>query len=275
MEIPSPAVGLFAISCLDCLETKNGKAFNVQLTAVSSSSSTTSTSGRVGRFRGRRRSIGFYCLLKPKNENVVLKELICRVSDRSYTTPTMTSAIGKAAAPVSRRRAFRGTSRITARAGVYVQRRSDRVRRDSYRVSCFAIDEIAIEGELPNERVDLAECHGHRQAAFEIPTEKAIRRHAEIQRRFGGLVHDGRAVFLREGEHAEHAADAGGAFVLVTVGTTALMCTPAVVARASSATVLDGVRAGRSSSWRRCQPRRASPQRMRREIRSSPLHRHD
>jgi hypothetical protein len=38
---------------------------------------------------------------------------------------------------------------------------------------------------------------------------------------------------------------------------TARMCGPAVVARASSATVLDGVRAGRSSSWMRCQPRGA------------------
>jgi hypothetical protein len=33
----------------------------------------------------------------------------------------------------------------------------DRARRDSSPASCFAIDEIAIDGELPNERVDLAD----------------------------------------------------------------------------------------------------------------------
>ena len=36
----------------------------------------------------------------------------------------------------------------------------------------------------------MAERQRHRQAAFEIPTEKAVGRYAEIERRFGGLVDD-------------------------------------------------------------------------------------
>ena len=109
---------------------------------------------------------------------------------------------------------FRGR-RPCPRGGVDGAR--DRVRRDSWRVSCFAIDEIAIEGELPNERVDLAERQRHRQTAFEIAPQKAIGRDAEIERGFGGVVDDGRAMFLREREDAEDAADAGGAVVLMDV----------------------------------------------------------
>ena len=65
--------------------------------------------------------------------------------------------------------------------------------------------------------IDLAQRQRHWQTAFEIPTEKAVRRHAEIERRFRGVVDDGRAVFLGEGEDAEHAPHPGGAFVLVDV----------------------------------------------------------
>src|SRR5829696_153279 len=75
---------------------------------------------------------------------------------------------------------FRGRS-PSPRGGVSGAR--DRARQDSYEVSCFAIDEIAIEGELTNERVDLAERQWRGEAAFKIPTEKAVRRHAEIKRR--------------------------------------------------------------------------------------------
>jgi hypothetical protein len=47
----------------------------------------------------------------------------------------------------------------------------DRVQRDSLGVSC-AIDDIAIEGELPNERIDLLERQRHRRPAFEIAAEE-------------------------------------------------------------------------------------------------------
>ena len=111
---------------------------------------------------------------------------------------------------------------------------------------------------MTDERIDLPERERHRQAAFQVPTEKAIGRHAEIERRLGGLVDDGRAVFLGEGEHAEDVRRTPAApscwWMEVQI---VLMCAPAVDARASSPTVLDGVRAGRSSSWIRCQPRGA------------------
>ena len=103
----------------------------------------------------------------------------------------------------------------------------------------------------------LAERQGHRQAAFEIPTEKAIRRHADIEGRFCGLVDDRRAVFLGEGETPSIRRTPAAPACWWMYLHTALICGPAVVARAGSATVLAGVRAGRSSSWRRCQPRGA------------------
>jgi len=71
---------------------------------------------------------------------------------------------------------------------------------------------------LSNERVNLAQRQRHRQPAFEVPAEKTIGRHAEVEGRFSGVVDDGRAVFLSEGEHAKHAADPGGPFVLVDGG---------------------------------------------------------
>jgi hypothetical protein len=92
----------------------------------------------------------------------------------------------------------------------------DRVRRDSWCVS-GAIDEIAIKGELPDERIDLLERQRHRWAAFEIAAEEAIRRHAELESGFGGVFDDGGAVFLRQRERAEDATDAGFPFMPVDV----------------------------------------------------------
>ena len=68
---------------------------------------------------------------------------------------------------------------------------------------------------MANERVDLPQRERRRQPAFEVPTEKAVGRDPEIERRFGRVVDDGRSVFLGEREDAEHAADASGAVVLV------------------------------------------------------------
>jgi hypothetical protein len=76
------------------------------------------------------------------------------------------------------------------------------------RVSGCAIHEIVVEGELTNERVDLAEREGHRWPAFEVAAEKATRRHPEIQ---GGGVRvcaDRRRVCFPEPEHTEDATDA-------------------------------------------------------------------
>jgi hypothetical protein len=44
---------------------------------------------------------------------------------------------------------------------------------DSCRVSCLAIDEIAVARELTNERVHLTQ--RHRRPAFEVTAEEAVR----------------------------------------------------------------------------------------------------
>jgi hypothetical protein len=55
---------------------------------------------------------------------------------------------------------------------------------------------IAIEGELTNERVDLAQGQRHGRTAFDVLPQEAIGRHADLQRGFGRLVDDGRSVLL-------------------------------------------------------------------------------
>ena len=99
---------------------------------------------------------------------------------------------------------------------------------------------------------------GHRRTALEILAEEAIGRDAEVERGLGGVLDDRGAVFLRERQDAEHPPDAGRAFVVVDDGADRADATaPAVVARPRSASVVGGVRAGRSASWMRCQPRGA------------------
>ena len=70
-------------------------------------------------------------------------------------------------------------SRVS-RTAAMPERRSCRSARSSstrfMRVSCFAIDEIAVEGELPDERIDLAERQRHRRPAFEVAAQEAIGR---------------------------------------------------------------------------------------------------
>ncbi len=55
----------------------------------------------------------------------------------------------------------------------------DRVRADSCVISCRAIDQIAVEGELPNERIDLPE--RHRRAPLQIAPQEAVGGDAELE----------------------------------------------------------------------------------------------
>jgi hypothetical protein len=52
----------------------------------------------------------------------------------------------------------------------------------------------------------------------EIAPQKAIGGHAELEGGLGGVIGRGRAVLLRERQHAENPAHAGGALVVVDVG---------------------------------------------------------
>ena len=79
------------------------------------------------------------------------------------------------------------------------------------------IDEITIEGELTNERIDLAERQRRRQTPFEVAPQEAIGRHTEIERGLRGILKDRRPVLLRQREYAEDATDARFPFVTVNV----------------------------------------------------------
>ncbi len=63
-------------------------------------------------------------------------------------------------------------------------------------------DEIAVEGELTDERVHLAQGHGDGGPALEVAADEAVAGSTHFQRRLGGVVHDGCPVLLGEGEQA-------------------------------------------------------------------------
>ena len=79
------------------------------------------------------------------------------------------------------------------------------------------IDEIAVEGELPDQGIDLAQRKWSGRSAVERAPQKAGGGHAEVQRRRGGVLDGGRPVLFDEGEHAEDAPDADGPVMLVDV----------------------------------------------------------
>src|SRR5262245_34764194 len=111
-------------------------------------------------------------------------------------------------------------------------------------VSCRAFDEIAVEGELANERIDLAQRQRHRRPAFQIPPDKAVGQYADLQGRLRGILDDGGAVFSGQREDAEDAPDPAGPFVSVNVIAHGTDRRPRVVGRAE-----DGQR------FRGCAPR--------------------
>ena len=76
-------------------------------------------------------------------------------------------------------------------------------------ISCLAVDEIAVEGELTDQRVDLPEREGHGRAPLKIATDEAIGRHTEVERGLGRVLDGRRPVPLGEGEDTEDAPDTG------------------------------------------------------------------
>ena len=90
----------------------------------------------------------------------------------------------------------------------------------SWRVSCSAVDEIAVEGQLPNERVDLPQRQRRHGPAVEVALQEGLGGHAEFERGGGGVFDDsGTTVLPGEREDAEDASDAGGAVVAADVVT--------------------------------------------------------
>jgi len=70
----------------------------------------------------------------------------------------------------------------------------------------LAINEIAVEGELSNERIDLFEGGGGDLHAFEVAPQKAVRRRARFEREVRGVFRECGPVFPRERQDAENAA---------------------------------------------------------------------
>ena len=78
---------------------------------------------------------------------------------------------------------------------------------------------IAVKGQLPDERVDLAQRQGRAHPAVEVALQEAVDGHAEFERGVGGLFGDGGTLLLAQGEDAEDATDAGVAVVAVDLVT--------------------------------------------------------
>jgi hypothetical protein len=84
-------------------------------------------------------------------------------------------------------------------------------------VNAGDVNEVAIERELADDRIDLTERQRHRRSAFHVLAHEAIRGHPDLECRCGGVLHDRDAVLLGQSEDAEDPAHAGGALVLMDV----------------------------------------------------------
>ena len=122
------------------------------------------------------------------------------------------------AGPRGQTRCIGGTRRAC---GFGPVRRSDSVatQQSGRWVSCSAVDEIAVEGQFADERVDLTQREGRRGPAVEIAPHEPIGGEPEFEGGVGGLFDDIGTMLLGEREDAEDAADAGGAVVAVDVVT--------------------------------------------------------
>ncbi len=97
-----------------------------------------------------------------------------------------------------------------------------------------------------------------RGPAFEIAAEKAIRRHAELEGGLRGVFGRGRAVFLGQRQHAEDAADTGGALVRVDVIADGVQIRPGMPRAGPGAPASSPASASVDpASAMRCQPRGA------------------
>ena len=79
----------------------------------------------------------------------------------------------------------------------------------------FCAMTVAVVGELADERIDLAEREGRGGVALEVAADEAVGGGAELEGGGAGVVDDGGAVLLGQGEDAEDAADAGLAVAAV------------------------------------------------------------
>src|SRR5262249_38296763 len=67
-------------------------------------------------------------------------------------------------------------------------------------------DEIAVEGELADEWVHLAQAHRHRRTALQVAAEEAVGGNTQLQSRERRVVHGCGPVLLGEGGHAQYSS---------------------------------------------------------------------
>jgi hypothetical protein len=85
---------------------------------------------------------------------------------------------------------------------------------------CFlgsVFNQVAVESQLANERIDLAQAERRRRAPFQVTPHETVFAHAQFERRRTGLVHGGRSVFLGQRKHAQDAAQRHRSFAVVHI----------------------------------------------------------
>jgi len=75
------------------------------------------------------------------------------------------------------------------------------------------IDEVAIQRELADERIDLPQGQRDGRPPLDIFTDEAIREGADVERRLRRIIDDGDAMFPGQREDTEDLPDAMGAVV--------------------------------------------------------------
>lgn len=69
-------------------------------------------------------------------------------------------------------------------------------------------DEVAIDGQLADQRVDLAQGQRQGRAPLEVAPHEAVLGSAHVESQRGGIFDHGHAVLLHQSEHAEDVPDA-------------------------------------------------------------------
>lgn len=82
-------------------------------------------------------------------------------------------------------------------------------------LGCAALNEVAVLGQLPNERIHLAQGELQRRLALEVDAHEAIRRDASLERHGAGVVDRRRPMLPRGRQDAENPPDSVLAITLV------------------------------------------------------------
>src|SRR5579863_1811215 len=77
------------------------------------------------------------------------------------------------------------------------------------------LNQVAILGQLADERIDLAQSQWRLRAAFEIPANETVLGHSQFQGRGTGFLRGGTAILLGQREQAHYAAQSGFALALM------------------------------------------------------------